>query len=376
MSLRVITTTAEFERLQPVWEAVYRSNANHTPFQSWEWNFAWWRNFGEERSLRLLLVEHDGQALGLAPFYLRTRFYGFPLRHLGFIGQKRGDYLDFVVAAGQEAAFFRAVCAYLQQGEEGWQVLELKDMPENSTNLQPLFTELREGFPLFGVEHQRLCVTVPLTPDWESFLQTLGKRTRKDVSYDRRYLDRHYKTEFKIFTNSTAVFDGFRDLTAIYQARWQEEKGAGRLAEESVLKFEEEVCGRISQRGDYRLYLLYADGKPAAGLSGFVSNGKYYGDIYAHAPEFQKFSAGNVLLGMAIEDCIQNGWRELDLSRGDEAYKLRWNGRIKRNCHLKIFRDRFAAARAALFEGLYERASESTTLNQMLARYRRWRYGG
>lgn len=375
MSLRVVTTTSEFESLQSAWDALYRSNPNHTPFQSWEWNFAWWKNFGDEDSLRLLLIHEDDQLVGIAPFYLRKKFYGFPLRHLGFIGQKRGDYLDFVVAAGREPFFFHEIREYLKSGNENWQLVELKDVPENSTNLPHLFQQMRDAFPLFGVEHQRICVSIPLTTDWESFLQTLSKRTRKDVGYDRRFLDKTFKTEFKIFTNSSAVFDGFRDLVTIYQARWQQEKGAGRFAEESVFKFEEEVCRRLSHRGDYRLYLLYADGQPAAGLAGYVSNGKYYGDTYAHAPQFHKFSAGNVLLGMAIEDCIQNRWSELDLSRGDEPYKFKWNGQAKRNCHIKIFHDRFAAARAAFFEGVYEKASESKRLNDWLARYRRLRYG-
>lgn len=375
MSIRVVTTTSEFENLQTAWDALYRSNPNHTPFQSWEWNFAWWKNFGDEKSLRLLVVENEGRVIGIAPFYLRKKFYGFPLRHLGFIGQKRGDYLDFIVTAGQEALFFRTLGEYLKSAIDEWQLVELKDVPENSVNLPHLFREMRENFPLFGVEHQRICVSIPLTADWEGFLQTLGKRTRKDVGYDRRFLDKNFKTEFKIFTNSSAVFDGFRDLVTIYQERWQEEKGAGRFAEDNVFKFEEEVCRRLSQRGDYRLYLLYADGRPAAGLAGYVSNGKYYGDTYAHAPQFHKFSAGNVLLGRAIEDCIQNKWSELDLSRGDEPYKFKWNGQAKRNCHIKIFRNRFAAARAALFEGIYEKASGSKRLNDWLARYRRLRHG-
>lgn len=375
MPFRLITTTQQFESLRPVWEELYLSNANHTPYQSWEWNFAWWRHFGAKEALCLILIEdHDGVA-GIAPFARRTRFLGWPLPHLGFIGQKRTDYLDFIVRAGAEPVFFRELRECLQSLQQNWQFVELKDMPETSTNWPHLFREISAAFPVFELDLQRVCVTIPLTRDWESFLQTLGKRTRKDVGYDRRYFEKNFSSEFKIFTNSSAVFEGFRDLAHIYQARWAEEKGASRLAEDKVARFENEICEKFSKRGDFRLYVLYADGKPAAGLSGYVKNGKLFGDIYAHAPDLHKFSVGNVLLGRAIEDCIVLGLKELDLSRGDEAYKFRWNGQPKRNHHLKIFRDRWAAARASLAEGIYEKASRSELLNKMLARYRRWRYG-
>lgn len=154
-----------------------------------------------------------------------------------------------------------------------------------------------------------------------------------------------------------------------------EEKGASRLAEAEVAKFEQEICERFSQNGDFRLYMLYANGKPVAGLSGYVKNDKLYGDIYAHAPELHKYSVGNVLLGFAIEDCISHGWKELDLSRGEEAYKFRWNGQAKRNYHIKIFRNRIAEAKAAFAEGMYEKAAASETLNKMLAKYRKWKFG-
>jgi len=374
MAHRVITTIREFETLKPVWDELFLGNPNHTPFQTWEWNFTWWQNFGTEGALRLILMEEEGMPIGIAPLCLRKRFYGWPMPHLGFLGQKRTDYLDFVVAPEREAQFFRNLREYLHSTDDKWQFVELKDMPDSSTNLTPLFQELSEEFSLFSIDLQRVCVTIPLTSDWPSFLQTLGKRTRKDVNYDRRYLAKRFTVDFKIYTNSSTVVEGFRDLTAIYETRWQHEKGASRLAEQKVANFEKEICNQFSKRGDYRLYMLYADAQPVAGLSGYVRNNKYYGDIYAHSPELHKFSVGNVLLGMAIEDCISQNLSELDLSRGDETYKFRWNGRAKRNYHIKIFRNRMASAKAALAEALYEAAAQSRLLNNLRASYRRWRY--
>jgi len=375
MSIRLIKSQEEFSTLRPAWDELFQSNPNHTPYQSWEWNFTWWKHFGAPERLRLFVAEEDGKLIGIAPFFLRKRFYGWPLPHLGFIGQKRTDYLDFVVRAGSEANFFQQLFKYLQEHKSEWKFIELKDVPDTSTNLPFFYQEVGKIFPVLGWEAQRLCVTVPLTNDWESFLNTLGKRTRKDVGYDRRFFEKNVAAEFKIFTNSSAVFDGLKDLITVYRTRWQEEKGATRFEEDAVAKFEREICGLFSHAGWYRLYLLYANKEPVAGLLGYVRNNKYFADSYAHSPAYHKYSVGNVLLGMAIEDCIKNQWTELDLTRGDESYKLRWNGRTKRNYHLKIFHNRTGMALASLAEGLYERAAASQLLNKLLAQYRKLRFG-
>jgi CelD/BcsL family acetyltransferase involved in cellulose biosynthesis len=374
MAIRVVTSLDEFSALQPVWNELSQANPNHTPYQTWEWNFTWWKHFGGPDRLRLLLAEEGGQLIGLAPFFLRKTFYGWPLPHLGFIGQKRSDYLDFVVRAGAEANFFQQLCKHLQENKDEWLFVELKDVPDASTNLPFFFREVGKYFPALGWEAQRVCVTVPLATAWEDFLNTLGKRTRKDVGYDRRFLEKNFTVDFKIFTNSSMVFDGLGDLVKVYRSRWQNEKGATRFEEDKVAKFEREICELFSRTGVYRLYLLYANNNPVAGLSGYVRNEKFYADAYAHDPALHKYSVGNVLLGLAIEDCIKNQWCELDLTRGDESYKFRWNGQTKRNYHLKIFRSRTGMALASMAEAVYERAAASPFLNRLLALYRRLRF--
>src|SRR5262245_59622211 len=106
MVIRLITSEQEFAALKPVWQALFDANPNHTPFQSWEWNFSWWKHFGKPGRLRLFVAEEDGKLAGIAPCYLRSRFRGWPLAHLGLISRKRGDYLDFLVRGGTETAFF------------------------------------------------------------------------------------------------------------------------------------------------------------------------------------------------------------------------------------------------------------------------------
>jgi CelD/BcsL family acetyltransferase involved in cellulose biosynthesis len=372
MPVRVLTKEEEFSALQSTWQELFDSNPNNSPFQSWDWNFTWWKHFGTPGALRLVLVEEDGRIIGIAPLFVARRFRGLPLAHLAFISHKRTDYLDFIVRPGNEADFFRQLFEFLVSGPPEWLFIELKDFSERSTNLLPLLRESARAFPALSLESAQLCVTLELTRSWDEFVATLGKRMRKDVGYDRRYLAKHLAVDFRILESARTDSAALDDLITIYRGRWQA-KEATQFDDGVSARFEREIALRFSEAGWYRLYLLYADQKPAAGLLGYVLRDKFYADVFAHSPSYEKYSVGNVLLGMAIEDCIANHWTELDLSRGDEAYKYRWNGQTKRNYCLRIFRSRAGLALASFVEWIYQRGSSVALLQGLLARYRRLR---
>ncbi len=372
MPVRVLTKEEDFSALQSTWQELFDSNPNNSPYQSWHWNFTWWKHFGASGALRLVLVEEDGRLIGIAPLFVARRFRGLPLKHLAFIAHKRTDYLDFIVRPENEASFFRQLFEFLASGPRDWLFIELKDFRERSTNLLPLLRECARAFPALSLESVQLCVTVALTPSWDEFVATLGKRVRKDVGYDRRYLAKHLAVDLKIFESARADSAALDDLITIYRNRWQG-KGATHFDESASARFEREIAILFSEAGWYRLYLLFADQAPAAGLLGYVLHDKFYADVFAHSPSYEKYSVGNVVLGMAIEDCIANHWTELDLSRGDEAYKYHWNGQTKHNYCLRIFRNRAGLAVASFIEWIYQRGSSIALLQALLARYRRLR---
>jgi CelD/BcsL family acetyltransferase involved in cellulose biosynthesis len=373
MTIRLVTSDAEFALLRPAWEELFRANPNHGPFQSWEWNFSWWRQFGKPGGLRLLLAEQDGTLLGIAPLFVNNRFRGVPLRHLAFISRTNGEYLDFLVRPGAESVFFRELFAHLRSMTERWHLLELRDVSECSANLPFVLREAVDTFPALSLDAGEVCVAVPLSTSWEEFLTTLSKRARRHVGYNRRTAEKNFTLELKILTQPEAASAGLADLFAVYRSRWQRHKGATQFDADATARFARDVCEAFCRAGWYRLYLLYADQKPAAALLGYAYNGKLYVEIFAHSPEYEKYSLGNVLLGMAIEDCIANRWTEMDLTRGDEPYKFQWGGRPKRNMHVRVFRSRGAMVLTSLIEWSYQRGAEVQLLHRIRKAYRRWR---
>jgi len=170
MSIRIVDSEEEFSALKLAWQELYDSNANHSPYQSWDWNHTWWKHFGAPGRLRLFLAEEEGRLIGIAPFQLVPRFYGWPLTHLAFIARKRSDYLDFIIRPGMEAVFFQQLFAHLREIGAEWRLLELRDIPGTSTNLPHLLREGIRVFPALSFEAGENCVTIPLAPTWGDVL--------------------------------------------------------------------------------------------------------------------------------------------------------------------------------------------------------------
>jgi CelD/BcsL family acetyltransferase involved in cellulose biosynthesis len=370
MSVRVLTTEGEFEALESAWDEVFRAGRDNTPYQSWSWNFTWWKYFGTPGLLRLIVIEADGRLLGIAPLFLARRFRGLPLRHLSFLSPKRADYLDFVVRPGSEPVFFTELMEYLRDGTREWQFVELRDLRDSSPNVPHLLNAISHTLPLLTQSADEGCVTVPLEASWEAYASGLSKRFRKDIAYYRRSFEKKFATELRIATSPPEVFTVLADLISVYRTRWREKRGATQFDDRRAASFEREICERFSVAGCYRLYVLYADSRPVAGILSYVLNQRCHVELFAHSPEFHKFSVGTVLLSMAIEDAIAHGWTELDLMRGDEAYKYRWNGRAKRNYKIRLFRDRTRLQLISSIEWLFLRAASVGALQRLRARYR------
>jgi CelD/BcsL family acetyltransferase involved in cellulose biosynthesis len=375
MTVRIVQTEEEFNALKPVWDDLFDANPNHTPYQSWQWNATWWRHFGTPGELRLLVAEEEGRVIGIAPLRLRRRLHGFPFRHLELISGTRADYLDFLVRPGYEIAFCHQVMELFSSSAES-NFFEIRDLRESSSNVSALVAGALGASRILSLRVCDTCAAIPLTQSWETFLGTVSNRMRRAIGYDRRLFQKSFATELKIYTALPDVLRGLDDLIDVYRSRWGRKQGHSYFDDQKAVAFERQLCERFGATGECRLYVLYADRKPVAALLGVQRNGVYYAPLFTHSPDFHKYSVGNVLLGMVIEDCIQRSCAVLDLTRGDEAYKFRWQGQPSRNLQLRIFRNRGALVYVSLVDWIDERVFSIRLLSRLSAGYRRLRNGG
>src|SRR6185437_5964034 len=92
-----------------------------------------------------------------------------------------------------------------------------------------------------------------------------------------------------------------------------------------LVAFHHEVTRLALERGWLRLYVLRLNGRPAAGLYGFLYRSTFYFYQSGFDAAYHKQSVGLIAMGLGIKNAIEEGAKEYDLLHGSEDYKSHWS---------------------------------------------------
>jgi CelD/BcsL family acetyltransferase involved in cellulose biosynthesis len=326
-AVQVIEDERALDALEAEWNALLeRSDA--TVFQSFEWQRAWWRHFGEGRRgarLHVLAIRAAGALVGIAPFYVqRVRLLGaVPLRRLLFIGCPDSDYLDVLAARGREAECAERIAAHLAARPGLFDVAVLEELPDRSATA-PL---LRDAFAGRGWAVSRhlseLCPRTALRATWEETVAGFPINYRRETRRRLRNIEKAYEVRFERIRPGDPVVPAMREFIDMHQERWVRDGYWGAFADPRLAAFQCDVAERLSGRGWLFLAFLRADGVRCAANYGFAFRSEvstYLGGARDEG-ELRRYSPGRVLHAKSMQWAIEQGARHYDFMRGREHYK-------------------------------------------------------
>lgn len=328
-----LTRSEQFAALRPEWEALL-ARADVSLFQTWEWQWSWWRHFGRGR-LCLLTARRGGELLGIAPLML-GRYFGLPIRCLRFIGTLGTDYLDLIVDRREATELVDCFMAAIAERSRRWDMVDLQQIRGASPLARAAAPPPCRTLHL----HQERCPFVALPPSWDEYAGGLGKSLRKNIGYYRRLMEREHRFEIETVTNGQLP-EAMEEFFTLHQARWRRRRLPGAFAGDRIRRFHHDVAAQFNERGWLRLHRLRLDGRTRAVLYCFNHGGKGYYYQGGFEPELARYSPGTVLTAHAIQDAIGLGAAEFDFLRGDEPYKYAWKASDRENVRLLIWRPAF-----------------------------------
>lgn len=130
--------STSLDQLKGVWTTLERVDALCTPFSSWIWADAWWREFGlNSGNLRILIVKNGKEVVGICPLYRQTTRHLriLPVTTLGLLGAVPGiQSVHPGVIAHPE---FRKLCEIAVMEHlpklKGWDTLDLDGIDVDSS---------------------------------------------------------------------------------------------------------------------------------------------------------------------------------------------------------------------------------------------------
>ena len=246
-----------------------------------------------------------------------------------FAGGELTDEQDVVAPAGQERAIATAVARWIVGAAP--RRIRLEFVPEEAPTLAAMAAVLAEGG--YQVERSRLIVSprLRLPDDFETYVQSLGKKERHELRRKIRRLEGATQATFRWATDAErgVTLDRFFALHRLSRG----EKADFMTAD--VEHFFRDIADTLAPLGRLRLGVLRAHDEDAAVLFAFAYRGTLALYNAAYDPALASLSIGIVSHAWAIREAIRERFDTYDLLRGDEPYKYdlgatdRWLGKLE-----------------------------------------------
>jgi CelD/BcsL family acetyltransferase involved in cellulose biosynthesis len=324
--------------LEPEWIALENEARNTLPFRTAAWTLAWWKHLRRQcsavqdhLSLRALRTA-DGKLVGVAPLMITERpGRGFiRTRCLQFIGtdpnvtEMRGG----LWAPDYEQACLQALKAAVTREACEWDWMVWNGIPADSAAAAALHGVRWNAYTRY--------YTLRLEGDWPAFKSKLRRNVKESLrkcynSLKRAGLD--YALE--VVTDREEMKDALHDFFRLHAQR-ASYPGSIRhpniFASSEARAFLVDVCERLSERGQARVFRLRVGGSLVATRVAFVMGGTLYLYFSGYEREFGKYSVMTTLLSEVIQRAFGEGLSSMNLSTGNDVSKTRWAPREWLEC--------------------------------------------
>lgn len=337
-STRVISTVEEFTALRGVWDELFSAAVDQNTFLTHAWLHSWWSAYQPSASLRIIVAEHMGRAVGIAPLMVqREGGLGKLLRRLRFVGDgtSETDHMNFIVRADDRRSILAALLAAID--DIGWDVAYFSQMPEESANT----VQLLEHAAQRGWRLDRQIIPCPrrrLPTSYDELLRSLPSRMRTSIRSARRDLEANFKVDFGRYTRHEDLPEALEALYRNHAGRWKAKGELGVFVSDRKRVFYRQLSSRLLDQGTLRFFYLMLDGKVVAQQYCFEHDDTVFLLQEGFDIDFAKHNVGNVLRAMVFESLIADGAKAYDFLAGMSRHKQSWSDSAPNDLNVRAFR--------------------------------------
>ncbi|MCE5268662.1 MAG: GNAT family N-acetyltransferase, partial [Planctomycetaceae bacterium] len=320
--------------IRSAWDALLTKTPAASFFQSLRWLEIYWRHFAPGQRLRVLVVEDNGEPIGIVPLVVRRESSKVgPLRILTFPLHAWGSFYGPI---GPDAiATLHAGLDHVRQSRTDWDVLELRWQGAPGTDYQDTRQAMLDaGLQAYATVWERTAV-VDFDGTWDAYWASRKGAWLRRFRHAERKLAERGKLDYVRYRpqasqdDSTPRWDLYDACEQLARRSWQGSATDGTtLSHESIRGFLREVHQAAARAGAVDLNLLYLNGEPVAFMYGYYYNGYIYGLRRGYDAELASDGAGNVLMAYALQDSFARGDRMYDLGVGSLESKRHFQTRL------------------------------------------------
>lgn len=315
-----------FAALEPEWNRLYDDCPTATPFQSHAWLHSWWRSYGADGRLRVILVRSRGTLIGAAPL---TLTHG-PMPLLVPMGGRISDHCDVLVDGGDARTAIGALELGLRRAARH-AVIDLREVRPGAAaeRLYESWTGARARLP------DSVCMELPAAPV-EELAKRMTSSSAQRVRAKLRKIDALKIEVHRVPEAETA--EAVAHLLRLHELQW---RGRGVNPEHLRPRFAAHLVRAtraMARRGEAALTEYRLEGEVVAAALTLRSKTMAGGYLFGADPALRdrKADVATMLLRHDAQQAVDGGQGVLSLLRGAEPYKSHWRPETVTNQRLLL----------------------------------------
>ncbi len=367
MTIRVMTQEEDFLALRREWNGLLEKSRVNRPFLQHEWVWAWWKAFGAGNSLHMLQFEEAGRPVAFAPLRVgHSSQFGLTLQTLFFAANSHSNETGLVLSQENPNVYEKFI-DYLEQKGRSWDLIFLELLDETDPFLGFIRKNARLRRFCWGTKPSIGSPVVDLPRSFEEYVNGLSKKSRYNVRKKRRKIEEIPGFEIRKYFDTRNLPDFWRHVEEIEKKSWKFKVGKDLLSRPEVKKFYRLLLRAMAAKGQFRGFVLFLHGKPAAYEMTFEYGKELYSQKIAYDAAWASVSAGFVLKTEVIRWATEQGLARNHLLGDVEPWKLQLNGKLRPHLHLKIYSPSFRShlVAKAEFEGIKKLGQIKRSLIEM-----------
>ena len=319
MEFKVITSEEEFLEERDAWTEICSKMPLPSPFQTWEWNYIWWKNNEPVDSLFIIKAYEKKKVYGYAPLTVKDKV-------AEFIGGRDMDYGRFIVAEKTVAVIEGFVELLLKEKF----ALRFQEMSARDTQLHVLQKVLEEKKYYLSFRTTRTMQVEPKRySSFENYLSLLSQSMRSKTI--KAGLKKGVSMQEEELTDSLCG-----EIRSIFENR-QDVRGGSAEFEWALT-----VMKKMEKEGLLGVYVARANDEAIGFLTAMKYRNARFIWLVAFKMEYKDYFPGQLLFYQVIKDAFEKGYDEVDFMRGDYDFKARWECSLDSNYTVCVYRNRFA----------------------------------
>ncbi len=330
-----INDPEQLEDLRLIWNLLVSQTRGASIFHTLDWLQVYWKHFGADQQLRVLVVSSGNTPIGILPLTVvrektrvgTVRVLTYPLH----------DWSTFFGPIGPNpTATLTLAMQHIHNTPRDWDLLDMRwvNRDEQDHMRTPWAIE-HAGYAAHESTWKSTSM-IDMDPGWEQYWSSRSGKMRNNIRRDEKRLQQRGSFEYIRYRPAgTALgdddlrWDLYDACIEIAAASWQGSSETGTtLSHDSVAEYFRDVHVVAVKNGMVDISILKVDGKAVAFSYNYVCNGHLIGVRRGHLPEFACCGAGNVLLVHLLRDSFERADHSLDMGPGSADVKRRWSTHV------------------------------------------------